>query len=208
MIAMILCPPLCNNPIAPLHFTKVLPKLASALVAIALLSPAAIAAERQFSQTASPAPNPPSISQAQTAAAITEEQIRQALTQVQQSANQGSIDGMLRFLAPNAFIEMTVQLPNGTAQTLRFNRDEYAANLRQNFQQLKTYQTAFRNLKTRIAADGKSAIATFNTFEEGTIERQKIRTASSQIVILELQFGKVKATSIRSSVRMVVEPLQ
>ena len=194
-----------------LFFRRIVPQARSRALAIFALAVAAIAVPSAAIalETHSPAPERPTHQperHAQGIPAITEETVRQALTQVHQAANQGDIEGMLRFLAADAFIEMTVQLPSGEGQTLRFNRDDYAANVRQSFQQLKTYQSSFRNLKTQVAADGKSAIAIFDTFEEGTTDRYKIRSASSQVVILELRQGKLRATSIRTTVRMTVDP--
>ena len=133
---------------------------------------------------------------------ITDSAIRQTIDSILDAANNRDTEGVAGLLAPNATIEMTVDV-SGNPQNFRFNRDQYRAHIQQGFGQVKTYRTGYSNVETQIAADGKRAIATFKMTEEATTQDRILRSVSSQTVQFELIEGQIRVTTIKGIVQFV-----
>lgn len=135
------------------------------------------------------------------ASTITEAQIRQILDAILIASNRRDIAGILKYMAPTAAIEMTLQTQGGGSQRLRLTRDDYRRYLEQGFELTQRYSGTISDVKVQIAANGKAATAVYTLTEETVLKGQPllITAVSKEAIKFELVQGQILATLVRSA---------
>ncbi|MBW4472687.1 MAG: nuclear transport factor 2 family protein [Stenomitos rutilans HA7619-LM2] len=102
---------------------------------------------------------------------IRESDIRKILNAMEAAANRKDVDGILKYMAPNITIKITVQLGAG-AQQLSLSREQYRQYLQQGFATTERRSGNYTNLKIQVAPNGQTATATYTLREEATLKGQ------------------------------------
>ncbi|NJP08677.1 MAG: nuclear transport factor 2 family protein [Leptolyngbyaceae cyanobacterium RU_5_1] len=127
-------------------------------------------------------------------------QIRKILDEMQVAAKKQDTEALVKYLAPDVEIDMTIQSLVGT-QTLRLNREQYRQYLEQGFGITQDYSGKYSNLNVQVAANGKTASATYTLVEEVVMKDSAIAITSStnSLIQFELIQGQILATQLKST---------
>lgn len=139
--------------------------------------------------------------------AITAGQINTIIKQMLAASEQRSTAGIMKYIAPQATFDMTVQFA-GNNQQLQLSRQEYEAYLVEGFAITQAYRSRVSQLKIQVAANKKSAIVTYVLDEATTIKPQysnqtlDVKATSNARLRFELVNGQVLITSSKTVTRM------
>lgn len=164
----------------PAAATEPSPSIKPAQAAKAALAPA---------KKTSPAAEPGGLSK------ITRESVERMINDIEAALSKKDFDTIARYLAPDAMIFLTVSTPEGT-QSLRFNRDEYIAYLRQGLPLLPFYEYRVENVAVNISEDGRSATVTSDVHEIMGTQEMKVRILTRENLALELMDGNLRITKV------------
>ncbi|MBW4578482.1 MAG: nuclear transport factor 2 family protein [Tildeniella nuda ZEHNDER 1965/U140] len=176
--------------------------LASMLVGLATLGVGSTVA------TAHPVSD--SIKQASTPTAsksqLRESEIRAIFNATKLAAEQKDVEGIMKYMAPNITIKMTLKLDNGS-QSLNLTRAQYQQYLQQGFEATQRYSSKYTNLKVKIAPDGKTGTASYTLLEEATLKGQPVTlvSTSQETIKFERIKGEILATAVTSDSTIVVK---
>jgi hypothetical protein len=139
----------------------------------------------------------------QKATTISEGQIHTILEQMQAASNKRDTKTIMKFLAPNATVLMTIE-GMGQSQTMSLTRSQYYQYLQQGFYITENYQGTYADLKIQVMPDRKAAIATYVLNEEVTIKSQPgtIVSSSDATMKFEVVKDKILVTQIKSKSRL------
>ncbi len=140
------------------------------------------------------------------ASGIRESQIRKILDAMEAAASQKDVDGILKYMAPNITIKITVQL--GTrAQHITLTREQYRQYLQQGFQTTQTRTGKYTKLKIQVAPNGKTATATYTLVEEATLVGQPgtFKSTTQETVKFEQIKGQILETAATSNATIEVK---
>lgn len=131
---------------------------------------------------------------------IRESQIRSLLDAMETAASQKDVDGIVKYMAPNITIKITVQL-GGRAQKINLSREEYRQYLQQGFQSTQNRSGQYTNLNIQIAPNGQTATATYTLLEEATLAGQPgtLKSTSQETVKFERIKGQLLETAVTSN---------
>ncbi|PSF39346.1 hypothetical protein C7H19_00730 [Aphanothece hegewaldii CCALA 016] len=119
---------------------------------------------------------------------ITESAILKILEELKTAREKKDIDGMLKYIAPFAYTEVTVQTDNGRITINVQGTDEHRDLLTKSAQLRNASTTLDETAKVDVAADGNYAIATLNSTEQiTTAQGATVLTSGNDI----LRFGMV-----------------
>ena len=137
---------------------------------------------------------------------IRESQIRNILDAMEAAASQKNVDGILKYMAPNIIIKITVQL-GGQAQQINLSREQYRQYLQQGFQSTQARRGKYTNLKIQIAPNGKTATATYTLIEEATLNGQPgtFQSTTQETVKFERIRGQLLETAVTSNAAIEVK---
>lgn len=130
---------------------------------------------------------------------IRESQIRAILDAMETAANQKDVAGIVKYMAPNITIKITVQLGTG-AQSLSLSREQYRQYLQQGFETAERRSSNYTNLKIQVAPNGQTATATYTLIEEAVLKGQPgtFVSTSQETVKFERIKGQILETSATS----------
>lgn len=138
---------------------------------------------------------------------ITTGQINTIIKQMLAASKQRSTAGIMKYIAPQAIFDMTIQFA-GSNQQLKLSRKEYEAYLVEGFAMTQAYSSQVSQLKIQVAANKKSAIVTYVLDEATTIKPQyssqtlNLTATSNARLQFELVKGQVLITSSKTVTRM------
>jgi ketosteroid isomerase-like protein len=140
------------------------------------------------------------------ASKIRESQVRNILTAMETAANQKDVDGIVKYMAPNIIIKITVQLGTGSQQ-LSLSREQYRQYLQQGFETAQRRSSQYQNLKIQIAPNGQTATATYTLVEEATLKGQPgtFVSTSQETVKFERIKGQLLETAATSNSTIMVK---
>ncbi|XHX81156.1 MAG: nuclear transport factor 2 family protein [Stenomitos frigidus ULC029] len=144
--------------------------------------------------TAQQAPNP--IKQSRTSA-ISERQIRAILNAMTAAAEQKDVDGIMKYMAPNITIKLTIRLGTGSQQR-SLTREQYRQSLQRGFETAERRSGKYTNLKIQIAPNGQTATVAYTLVEEATLKRQLgTFVSTSQVTV---KFERIKGQLLETAV--------
>ena len=140
------------------------------------------------------------------ASRIGKSQIRSILNAMETAANQKDVDGIVKHMAPNIAIKITIQLGTGSQQ-LSLSREQYRQYLQQGFETSQRRSGKYTNLKIQIAPNGQTATATYLLVEEATLKGQPgtFTSTSQETVTFERIKGQLLETAATSRSTIVVK---
>lgn len=138
---------------------------------------------------------------------ITTAQVRTILDAILAAAKKRDPNTVIKHLAPNASVDLTVQSPAGT-QRLSLNREQYRQYLQQGFEIAQGYNSQLSNLKVQVDSTGKQAIATYTLLETVNLNQPAVIITSSTDATVRFQLvqGQILATQIKSVSTVEVNP--
>lgn len=141
-------------------------------------------------------------------APINAAQIRKILDAILAAAQKKDVNTVIKYLAPKATIEMTVQSTAGTNR-LQLNRTQYQQYLQQGFEASQAYESKLSNVKVQVMAGGKAATATYTIIETVSMNEPPVTVSSATdaIVRFERVNGQILATQMKSTSKVNVKPL-
>jgi ketosteroid isomerase-like protein len=128
---------------------------------------------------ANPEPPSPILLADQSANQLTEGNIRQVLATIDKSINQKDIEGVLKFVAPFVYSEITVESNEGTQITSLDGKDEFRDLLQAIYARVKNSNMVNQQIKIDITAGGELGIAKITTMTALTTEAGNRYYASS-----------------------------
>lgn len=131
---------------------------------------------------------------------IRESEIRKILDAMETAASQKDVDGILKYMAPDITIRITVQL-GGRAQQISLSREQYRQYLQQGFETTEKRSGKYTNLKIQIAPNGQTATATYTLVEEATLAGQPgtLKSTSQETVKFARVQGQLLETAATSN---------
>lgn len=131
---------------------------------------------------------------------VRESQIRNILNAMETAANQKDVDGIVKYMAPNIIIKMTLKLGTGSQQ-LSLSRAQYQQYLQQGFETTQRYSSKYTNLKIKIAPNGKTGTAAYMLVEEATVKGLPgtLVSTSQETIKFERIKGQILATAATSN---------
>lgn len=142
------------------------------------------------------------------ASQISESNIRQILSQILAAAQSKNADGVVKFIAPEAQIRITMRTM-GNTETVSLGRNQYHEYLKQGFQLSQDYNGTYTIQRVSIAPDGKTATVDYTQTEELKIENQPIviTSASQSTLTFKLIKGQILATLLVSDADITIKPV-
>lgn len=139
----------------------------------------------------------------QKATTLNEAQIRQIVDQMQAASNKRDTKTIMKYLAPNAAIRMTIEV-QGKSQTMSLTRAQYFQYLQQGFYITESYSGQYSDLKIKVMPNKKAAIATYVLDEELTLKNQPgtLVSSSDAAMKFELINGQVLVTDLKTISRL------
>ncbi|MCL6435682.1 MAG: nuclear transport factor 2 family protein [Leptolyngbyaceae cyanobacterium HOT.MB2.61] len=139
----------------------------------------------------------------QKATTLSEGQIRAILDQMQAASNKRDTKTIMKFLAPDATVRMTIDA-QGKSQTMTLTRSQYYQYLQQGFYITENYRGQYSNLKIQVMPNKKAAIATYVLDEEITIKNQPGTLVSSSDASMKFEIvkGQILVTSLKTVSRL------
>jgi ketosteroid isomerase-like protein len=131
------------------------------MLALCLLSGGTIA----MPAIANPNPSSVRLLAVQPANQLTEENIRQVLTAIDKALTQKDLEGVLKFVAPFVYTEVTVESSEGTQVTPLEGKDELRNLLKAIYARIKNSNVVNQQTKIDITASGELGVATITTIE-------------------------------------------
>lgn len=129
--------------------------------------------------------------------AISERQIRAILNAMTAAAEQKDVDGIMKYMAPNITIKLTIRLGTGSQQR-SLTREQYRQSLQRGFETTERRSGKYTNLKIQIAPNGQTATATYTLVEEATLKRQLgTFVSTSQVTV---KFERIKGQLLETAV--------
>lgn len=130
---------------------------------------------------------------------LRESEIRAIFNATKLAAEQKDVEGIMKYMAPNITIKMTLKLGNGS-QSLNLSRAQYQQYLQQGFETTQRYSSKYTNLKIKIAPDGKTGTAAYTLMEEATLKGQPVTlvSTSQETIKFERIKGEILATAVTS----------
>lgn len=173
----------------------------SGLMALLLSPTVAVASAVTLSQ-------PAATTQTQ-ATRISEPAIRSILEATQSATEQKDVKAILKYVAADATIDLTIDAPFVGSQNFQLSRQQYQRFLQEGFAATKMYRGKLSNLNVKIAADGKSATATYTLIEETTLVDQPATIASTgtETITFKLINGEILATAIQATSKLDIQGL-
>jgi len=149
---------------------------------------------------------PPEVTLSKRSLTLTDTNIRQLVDAVQAAVDQRDTNGVMKFVAPQATIDLTIQSAMGSQQ-LRLTRAEYERYLQKGFAMIDRYNSKISNLKIQIASNRKSATVTYRLTEEATLKQQPrtLQSLSMATARLEVMQDQILMTAMRSMTKLTVK---
>ena len=138
--------------------------------------------------------------------AITEAEVRATLDQIIAASRRQDSEAIVKFLAPNVTIDLTVRTAAGSRKMV-LTRQQYADYLKQGLAAIDQYQSKYSVIKVRVAPDGKTATATYTVQESSRLKNQPISIASvsNETVTFQRIQGQLQATTLRAIARVEIK---
>ena len=140
---------------------------------------------------------------AQSLEAITESDVMAVINTIDKAAKKGNVAGLTAPLANDVKIKLIVSTPaSEKEQVINLSKEQYAFHARRAMRRRVSYTLERKNTRVKIYNDNKTAMVTSELYESLTIAQGTLRTASSEVYILNLRNGKILFTSIESRTRV------
>jgi hypothetical protein len=104
---------------------------------------------------------------------LVEARLTALLTELDQAANRRNVEGLVRYVAPDARMTVIVQF-SGTEQELTMTREQYRTSLMQSFAMAQEYRWTRTDTDVRLASDGRKAVARFHGTESITTNGRRL----------------------------------
>lgn len=139
---------------------------------------------------------------AQSKDAITESDVMAFMDSIDKAARKGNLAGLVAPLANDVKIKVFVSTPgNDQEQVLNFTKEQYAYHTRRGLRRRLAYTLERKNTRVKMYDDNKTAMVTSALYETLTIPQGKLRSVSSETVIVTLRDGKLVVTSSETRMR-------
>ena len=139
---------------------------------------------------------------AQSQEAITESDVRAFINSIDRASRKGNVAAMVAPLANDVKIRVAVSTPGSDKeQTLTFTKEQYTYHTKQGLRRRLAYTLERKNTRLKMYDDHKTAMVTSDLYETLTIAQGKLRTVSSETLIVTLRNGKFVVTSIDTRIR-------
>jgi hypothetical protein len=131
---------------------------------------------------------------------ITENDIREIMINVENSARNRDIEGVIRYLSPDIVIKISMDTLFGL-QTEQWTLTKYKIETENSWALSSSYEYNRENEEITVSDDGKSAIVKTDILEVITVQGQTIRQKTHEKVRIEIIDGKLMVTSIEAYVK-------
>jgi hypothetical protein len=132
---------------------------------------------------ANPKPQAPPLLVAQPSGQLTEENIRQVLTEIESALTKKNIEDVLKFVAPFVYSEVTVESNDRTLVTRLEGKAELRDLLKEIFTRTRESKVMERQTKIKITSDGQLGIATITTVKEiATLDKKRYFESSTDTI--------------------------
>jgi hypothetical protein len=121
---------------------------------------------------------------------MTESEVREFYTALEQAINQKNIDKVLASLSDDAQLEGTI-FSGGESQKLSLSKQEYADQIRQTFEAMSNYSYKIEKLDIQMSADSTSAEVKVKILEKMTIQGNPGEVSTKETDSVVLQDGKI-----------------
>lgn len=139
---------------------------------------------------------------AQPQEAITESDVMAFIDSIDRASRKGSVAAMVAPLANDVKIKVAVSTPGSDKeQTLTFTKEQYAYHTKRGLRRRLAYTLERKNTRLKLYDDHKTAMVTSDLYETLTIAQGKLRSVSSETLIITLRNGKFVVTSIDTRMR-------
>lgn len=139
---------------------------------------------------------------AQSQEGITESDVMAFINSIDKASRKGSVAGMVAPLANDVKIRATISTPGSDKeQTLTFTKEQYAYHTKRGLRRRLAYTLERKNTRVKMYDDHKTAMVTSELYETLTIAQGKLRSVSSETLIITLRNGKFVVTSIDTRMR-------
>ncbi|MEW6323867.1 MAG: nuclear transport factor 2 family protein [Nitrospirota bacterium] len=126
---------------------------------------------------------------------ITEPQVQALLQTLDQAAQSLDTDALMTHFADDAVVTLVVPGPDGH-QTFRWDKEEYARQLDEGYQEIEEYRFERTDTAIQIAPDGRSARVTATMTETIRMRGQRIYAVTQDDARLELRQGRLMVTRL------------
>lgn len=133
-------------------------------------------------------------------AKITEESVRNMLTQMEQAAVAHDVGMLTKHIAADATI--TFDLPAAMGGKQEISLGDYKEMLTQGWSMPATYTYEVKDIQVSVASDGMSATATDVTIETVEMDGQMMSTETNERLEITADNGKPIITSIYGKLKM------
>ena len=134
------------------------------------------------------------------AQAVTETQVKNLLTQMDQAIASRNVDGVTRWLADDVRASGTLDVA-GQQKSFAYGKDEYAKALFDTWGSASQYSYKRENQVIRM--QGSSAVVTADIKEQTQIGRQLIKTQTQETATVELRKGQPRITRVEGKAKVV-----
>ena len=134
------------------------------------------------------------------AQAVTETQVKNLLTQMDQAIASRNVDGVTRWLADDVRVSGTLDVA-GQQKSFAYGKDEYAKALFDTWGSASQYSYKRENQVIRM--QGSSAVVTADIKEQTQIGRQLIKTQTQETATVELRKGQPRITRVEGKAKVV-----
>lgn len=132
---------------------------------------------------------------------LTEERILEVVRQIEAASVSRDLPGLVRHLAPEAVVRIEMS-PEAGGQVMELDRDQYAKVLSQGWAASSTIRYEVRDVRTKIAADGRSAEATSTVLETMRVQGQTLRSRTRERARFVSRGGRVLVTHVSGLVEV------
>jgi hypothetical protein len=139
---------------------------------------------------------------AQSQDAITESDVMAFIGSMDKASRKGNVAAIVAPLASDVRIRVSISTPKSDKeQVLNLNKEQYAFHTRRGLRLRRAYTLERKNTRLKMYDDNKTAMVTSDLYETLTIAQGKLRTVSSETLIVTLRNGKLVVTSLEARMR-------
>lgn len=133
-------------------------------------------------------------------ATLTEADIQQALTRIEQASQQKDITVLEQILAPQAQIVIDMRAVD-VPEPLQLNKSQYLQLVQFGWAQASTqHHYARSNTRIHLAPGGKTATASATIQETATVQGQTMTSTTDEVATFSLVDGKLQVTQVQGTV--------
>ena len=139
---------------------------------------------------------------AQSKDSITESDVMAFIDSIDKASRKGNVAAIVAPLANDVKIKASISTPGSDKeQTLTLTKEQYTYHTRRGLRRRLAYTLERKNTRLKMYDDNKTAMVTSDLYETLTIAQGKLRSVSSETLIVTLRNGKLVVTSIDARMR-------